>query len=142
MMTLKYPEPAVRSYGVVYREPSLFTLPPQGVATLSETDAQSLETFCTAIRDRLLGPVTLTVHPHRIGSCTSVALHLEGRLGRCIDLLVTVTGSTLWPQPEAYAHPRWYITVPDAADVVYLLLYISNALKKQDFILYFNQRHI
>lgn len=78
------------------------------------------------IRDRLLGPVTLTAHPHRIGSRTSVALHLEGRLGRCIDVLITVTGSTLWPQPEEYDHPRWYVTVPDAADVVYLLLHLEN----------------
>ena len=31
-------------------------------------------------------------HPHRIGSRTSVGLHLEGRLGCCIDVLITVTG--------------------------------------------------
>ncbi|MCS4267283.1 acetyltransferase [Serratia sp. BIGb0163] len=126
MMTLKYPEPVVRLHGQVCREPSLFTLPPQGVATLSETDARQLETFCAAIRDRLLGLVQLTAHPHRIGSRTSVALHLEGRLGRCIDVLITVTGSTLWPLPEEYDHPRWYVTVPDAADVVYLLLHLSD----------------
>jgi hypothetical protein len=108
----------------------LFTLPPQGVATLSETDALALEMFCAAIRDRLWGPVTLTAHPHRIGSRTSVALHLEGRLGRCIDVLITVTGSTLWPLPEEYEHPRWYITVPDAADVVYLLLHLSELCER------------
>ncbi|MGS3274650.1 acetyltransferase [Serratia marcescens] len=130
MMTLKYPEPVVRPHGQVCREPSLFTLPPQGVATLSETDARRLETFCAAIRDRLLGPVQLTAHPHRIGSRTSVALHLEGRLGRCIDVLITVTGSTLWPQPEEYDHPRWYVTVPDAADVVYLLLHLSDLCER------------
>ncbi|CAI1876006.1 Uncharacterised protein [Serratia quinivorans] len=130
MMTLKYPEPVVRPHGQVCREPSLFTLPPQGVATLSETDALALETFCVAIRDRLLGPVTLTAHPHRIGSRTSVALHLEGRLGSCIDVLITVTGSTLWPLPEEYDHPRWYVTVPDAADVVYLLLHLSELCER------------
>ncbi|HIE4390970.1 acetyltransferase [Serratia sp. Je.1.23.a] len=130
MMTLKYPEPVVRPHGQVCREPSLFTLPPQGVATLSETDALALETFCVAIRDRLWGPVTLTAHPHRIGSRTSVALHLEGRLGRCIDVLITVTGSTLWPLPEEYDHPRWYVTVPDAADVVYLLLHLSELCER------------
>ncbi len=128
MMTLKYPEPVVRQPGLVCREPSLFTLPPQGMATLSETDARQLETFCAAIRDRLLGPVQLTAHPHRIGSRTSVALHLEGRLGSCIDVLITVTGSTLWPLPEEYDHPRWYVTVPDAADIVYLLLHLGNVL--------------
>lgn len=130
MMTLKYPEPVVRPHGQVCRELSLFTLPPQGVATLSDTDALALEKFCVAIRDRLWGPVTLTAHPHRIGSRTSVALHLEGRLGRCIDVLITVTGSTLWPLPEEYEHPRWYVTVPDAADVVYLLLHLSDLCER------------
>lgn len=124
MMTLKYPEPAVRPHGQDCRAPSLFTLPPQGGATLSETDAQGLDTFCAAIRDRLSGPVRLTVHPHRIGSRTSVALHFEGCLGRCIDVLITVAGNTLWPQPDEYGHPRWYVTVPDAADVVYLLFHL------------------
>ncbi|MGL9737127.1 acetyltransferase [Serratia sp. (in: enterobacteria)] len=130
MMTLKYPEPVVRQPGQVCREPSLFTLPPQGVATLSEMDALALETFCGAIRDRLLGPIQLTAHPHRIGSRTSVALHLEGRLGRCIDVLITVAGNTLWPQPDEYSHPRWYVTVPDAADVVFLLLHLSDLCER------------
>ncbi|MFI8020887.1 acetyltransferase [Serratia marcescens] len=130
MMTLKYPEPAVRPDGQACREPSLFTLPPQGVGTLSETDARRLETFCAAIRARLSGPVRLTAHPHRIGSRTSVALHLEGRLGRCIDVLITVAGSTLWPQSDEYDHPRWYVTVSDAADVVYLLLHLSDLCER------------
>ncbi len=59
-----------------------------------------------------------------------MALHLEGRLGRCIDVLITVTGSTLWPQPEEYDHPRWYVTVPDAADVVYLLLHLGELCER------------
>ncbi|WP_235421218.1 acetyltransferase [Erwinia oleae] len=92
MIALKYPEPAVRPCVLSGHEPSLFTLPPQGMATFSEKDALALEAFCQELRDRLLGPVMLTVHPHRIGSRTSVALHLEGRLGRCIDVLVTVSG--------------------------------------------------
>ncbi|HGM5813776.1 acetyltransferase [Serratia ureilytica] len=130
MMTLKYPEPVVRPHGQIYRESSLFTLPPQGMVTLNETDALALETFCAAIRDRLLGPATLTAHPHRIGRRTSVALHLEGRLGRCIDVLITVAGNTLWPQPDEYSHPRWYVTVPDAADMVYLLLHLSELCER------------
>ncbi|ELQ9312155.1 acetyltransferase [Serratia marcescens] len=130
MMTLKYPEPIARPHGQVCREPSLFSLPPQGVATLSDTDALALETLCAAIRARLLGPVQLTAHPHRIGSRTSVALHLEGRQGRCIDVLITVTGSTLWPQLNEYSHPRWYVTVPDAADVVYLLLHLNDLCER------------
>jgi len=51
-------------------------------------------------------------------------------LGCCIDVLITVTGSTLWPQPEEYNHPRWYVTVPDAADVVYLLLHLSELCER------------
>ncbi|MFP1878508.1 acetyltransferase [Lonsdalea quercina] len=129
MMTLKYATLAVRSHNL-YREPSLFTLPPQGAASISETDARALDVFCQAIRDRLSGAVSLTAHPHRIGSRTSVALHLEGRRGRGIDVLITVTGNTLWPQPEEYSHPRWYITVPDAADVVYLLLHLSDMCER------------
>ncbi|BEO64147.1 hypothetical protein SMQE30_45700 [Serratia marcescens] len=129
-MTLKYPVPVARSQGQVCREPALFTLPPQGEVTLSERDAGALTLFCSAIRERLLGPVRFTVHPHRIGSRTSVALHLEGRLGRCIDVLITVAGSTLWPQTQEYGHPRWYVTVPDAADVVYLLLYLESLYER------------
>lgn len=97
MMTLKYPALAVRSQNLC-REASLFTLPPQGVASISDTDAQALDIFRQALRERLSGPVSMTTHPHRIGNSTSVALHLEGRLGQCIDVLITVTGNTLWPQ--------------------------------------------
>ncbi|MGP3169984.1 hypothetical protein [Serratia ureilytica] len=60
-----------------------------------------------------------------------MALHLEGRLGRCIDVLITVAGNTLWSQSELYSHPRWYVTVPDAADVVYLLLYLCELFLHQ-----------
>ncbi|MEB7586140.1 acetyltransferase [Serratia rubidaea] len=130
MMTLKYPEPAVRPQEVPSQGAGLFTLPPQGAATISQTDAQALRTLCDALRERLLGRVVLTAHPHRIGSRTSVALHLEGRLGQFVDILVTVTGTTSWPQPEEYDHPRWYITVPDAADVVYLLLHLSDLCER------------
>ncbi|MGU5940093.1 acetyltransferase [Klebsiella aerogenes] len=130
MMTLKYPEPAVRPQEVPSQGAGLFALPPQGAATISQTDAQALRTLCDALRERLLGRVVLTAHPHRIGSRTSVALHLEGRLGQSVDILVTVTGTTSWPQPEEYDHPRWYITVPDAADVVYLLLHLSELCER------------
>lgn len=130
MMTLKYPEPVVRPQEVPSQGAGLFTLPPQGAATISQTDAQALRTLCDALRERLLGRVVLTTHPHRIGSRTSVALHLEGRLGQSVDILVTVTGTTSWPQPEEYDHPRWYITVPDAADVVYLLLHLSDLCER------------
>lgn len=93
MMTLKYPEPAVRPQEVPSQGAGLFTLP-QGTATISKTDAQALKTLCDTLRERLLGRVVLTAHPHRIGSRTGVALHLEGRLGQSVDVLVTVTGTT------------------------------------------------
>lgn len=59
-----------------------------------------------------------------------MALHLEGRLGQSVDILVTVTGTISWPQAEEYDHPRWYITVPDAADVVYLLLHLNDLCER------------
>lgn len=59
-----------------------------------------------------------------------MALHLEGRLGRYIDVLITVAGNTLWPQSEEYSHPCWYVTVPDAADMVYLLLHLSELCER------------
>ncbi|STS68093.1 Uncharacterised protein [Klebsiella pneumoniae] len=60
MMTLKYPEPTVRLQAVPSQGPGLFTLPPQGAATISQTDAQALRTLCDALRERLLGRVVLT----------------------------------------------------------------------------------
>ncbi|CVF70182.1 Uncharacterised protein [Serratia marcescens] len=53
-----------------------------------------------------------------------MVLHLEGRLGRCIDVLITVAGNTPCPQSGEYSHPHWYVTLPDATGVVYLLFYL------------------
>lgn len=41
MMMLKYPEPAVRPQEVPSQGTGLFTLPPQGAAAISQTDAQA-----------------------------------------------------------------------------------------------------
>ncbi len=60
----------------------------------------------------------MTCHPHRVGLSSSVAIYLEGKLKQAVNILITVTGQTSWPQEEEYAHPRWYITVPDSADRV------------------------
>ena len=58
-------------------------------------------------------------------SSSSVAIYLEGKLKQAVNILITVTGQTSWPQEEEYAHPRWYITVPDSADPAYLMLWIN-----------------
>ena len=98
MMTLKYPEPAIHEHS----GGALFTLSPQGEPGVL--------------------PAT---HQHRVGLSSSVAIYLEGKLKQAVNILITVTGQTSWPQEEEYAHPRWYITVPDSADLVYLMLWIN-----------------
>jgi hypothetical protein len=125
MLTLTWPTPAVAS-PPKDGEPVLFGLLPQGTPTLSPPDAQALDALCAAILTRLMPPVCLTCHPHRVAQRCSVALHAEGQGGGCIDLLVTVSGQTRFPGPDEYARPRWYLTVPDAADLVYLVLYLNN----------------
>ncbi|WP_245874337.1 hypothetical protein [Cedecea neteri] len=80
---------------------------------------------------RLTPPVSFACHPHRVAQRCSVALHAEGQGGGCIDLLVTVNGQTRFPVEDEYARPRWYLTVPDAADLVYLVLYL-NTLADRD----------
>lgn len=125
MLTLTWPTPAVTSRPTD-GEPVLFGLLPQGTPTLSPPDAQALQTLRAAILTRLTPPVSLTCHPHRVAQRCSVALHAEGHDGGGIDLLVTVSGQTRFPAPDEYARPRWYLTVPDAADLVYLVLYLNN----------------
>ncbi|MDU4798843.1 MAG: acetyltransferase [Klebsiella michiganensis] len=109
MMTLKYPEPAIHEHS----GGALFTLSPQGEPGVLPATHQHLVRLRAMLRQRLTGPVKMTCHPHRVG------------LSRAVNILITVTGQTSWPQEEEYAHPRWYITVPDSADLVYLMLWIN-----------------
>nr|EGF2641717.1 acetyltransferase [Escherichia coli] len=122
MMTLKYPEPAIHEHS----GGALFTLSPQGDPGVLPATHQHLMRLRAMIRQRLNGgPVIITCHPHRVGLSSCVAVTVEDRLRRVVNILITVSGQTSWPQEEEYAHPRWYITVPDSADLVYLLLWIN-----------------
>ena len=111
MMTLKYPEPTIHEHS----GSALFTLSPQGEPGVLPATHQHLVRLRAMLRQRLTGPVRMTCHPHRVGLSSSVAIYLEGKLKQAVNILITVTGQTSWPQEEEYAHPRWYITVPDSA---------------------------
>jgi len=126
MLTLTWPTPSV-TYPPTDGEPVLFGLLPQGTPTLSPPDARALDALRAAMLTRLTPPVCFTCHPHRVAQRCSVALHAEGQGGGSIDLLVTVSGQTRFPGEDEYARPRWYLTVPDAADLVYLVFYLNNA---------------
>ncbi|EDD5229999.1 acetyltransferase [Klebsiella pneumoniae] len=127
MMTLKYPEPAIKEHN----SSALFALSPQGEPGVLPATHQHLVRLRAKIRQRLNGPVTMTCHPHRVGLSSSVAIYLEGKLKQAVNILITVTGQASWPQEDEYAHPRWYITVPDSADLVYLMLWINGLDARQ-----------
>ncbi|WP_240630053.1 acetyltransferase [Brenneria alni] len=125
MMTLKYPTPIVQTESGHF--PMLFSLYPQGEAGISLQNDNALQQLRDAIRQRLPWQCNVTCHPHRIGNRGAVALHFEEEqgVGPCVDILISVAGTTSWPGPTDYDHPRWYISVPDAVDVVYLVLYLK-----------------
>ncbi|MEQ9859544.1 acetyltransferase [Pectobacterium cacticida] len=125
MMTLKYPTPSVQPEGGHF--PVLFGLKPQGEAEISLKNHNELQQLRNAIRQRLPMQCNVTCHPHRVGSRGAVALHFDGgnSIGPCVDILISVAGITSWPEADDYDHPRWYISVPDAVDVVYLVLYLK-----------------
>lgn len=125
MITLAYPTPVVLT-PLADTEPGLFSLLPQGGPAMAAHDALALRRLREAVRTRLQPPVRVTCHPHRVAQRCSVALHFEGQGSDCIDVLVTVSGRTSLPEEKDYARPRWHVTVPDAADLVYLVLYLSD----------------
>lgn len=127
MMTLKYPTPTIQKESGHFPFPMIFSLKPQGEAGISLKDDGELQHLREAIRRRLPMQCNVTCHPHRVGPRSAVALHFDGGqgIGPCVDILITVAGTTSWPEPDDYDHPRWYISVPDAVDVVYLVLYLK-----------------
>lgn len=127
MITLKYPTPHVPA-GNVHLESNVFTLPPQGKPRMSAATQANLRRLSEHIRQRLDGSVTITCHPHRVGLSSCVAMTMEGRLRRAVNILITVTGQESWPAEEEYAHPRLYITVTDPADMVYLVLWLNSVI--------------
>lgn len=127
MMTLKHPTPTIQTESGHFPFPMIFSLKPQGEAGISLKDDGELQHLRGAIRKRLPMQCNVTCHPHRVGPRSAVALHFDGGqgIGPCVDILITVAGTTSWPEPDDYNHPRWYISVPDAVDVVYLVLYLK-----------------
>lgn len=122
MMTLRYPTAVPVHTPPAGGEPVLFALAAQGAPVISPREATKLNTLRAAIRARLTGPLSLTCHPHRVGTRCSVALQLTSETThKSLHLLLTVSGAVNLPEGEDFEQPRWHITVTDAADLTYLL---------------------
>ncbi|EPO8269355.1 hypothetical protein LUS60_03875 [Raoultella planticola] len=106
----------------------LFDAPPQGNPRISQRHHAQLAELCRQIRQRVGEKVTFTYSPHRVAGHNCLAVQVEGKTGT-VNLLLTVTGSLRWPVAEDYEHaPRWYINMPDAVDVVYLMFELYSSL--------------
>ncbi|EGI39966.1 hypothetical protein [Escherichia coli] len=123
MLCLKYPEPEEVSQG--HSAGIVFVLPPQGQPGASRATLDNLERLRGHLQKQLRQVTRICCQPQRVGVNSSVAVTLEGRSGRQVNLLLTVSGHESWPSEEEYAHPRWYIPVTDAADLCYLLLWLA-----------------
>ncbi|NUU69143.1 acetyltransferase [Enterobacteriaceae bacterium BIT-l23] len=127
MMTLKYPVPQADPEPVM-PDGNVFTLPPQGEPRVSAFTRENLQRLNAQIRRRLPGATTIICHPHRVGLSSCVAVTVEGRLRRAVNILITVSGQESWPDEEEYELPRWYITVTDTADMLYLVLWMNGVV--------------
>lgn len=100
----------------------IFTVPPQGEATVGLSDNVALARLREEIINRLGTPVLLSVYPHRVGRRSCLAIHLTDAREKTQDILITVTGNTLWPDERDYREGiRWHICVPDATDMWWVL---------------------
>ncbi|WP_432735227.1 hypothetical protein [Cronobacter sakazakii] len=100
----------------------IFTVPPVGSASVGTADSVSLRQLQGEIVKRLKHPVLLSVYPHRVGRRSCVAVHLSDMHEKTLDILITVTGNTLWPGEQEYRSGlRWNICVPDATDMLWVL---------------------
>ena len=131
MLKLKYPVPRITTAIPRHAARTLFTLMPQGEPDILVSDLTLLDRLCDEIRTRVNPPVQITSHPQRVGSHSCLALHFKGKLCSSIDLLITVNSHLSWPMEDDYHHPRWYMTVVDAADLLYLQLYLAHQLTKK-----------
>lgn len=75
----------------------IFTVPPVGAASVGMADSASLKQLQGEIVKRLKHPVLLSVYPHRVGRRSCVAVHFCDVHGKTLDILITVTGNTMWP---------------------------------------------
>jgi len=65
-------------------------------------------------------PAILSSRPHRVGTHNCLSIHLSDHAGKTLDLLITLTGNTIWPDKEEYATgARWYSNLPDATDMLW-----------------------
>ncbi|EAP0276238.1 hypothetical protein DMV52_10320 [Salmonella enterica] len=120
-LMLKYPDPMMTG------EPGhevLFDIPPQSAPVINASLQAECQRLKTQLHARLSGQVTVMCHPHRIGHRGCVSLRFQGETGR-IDVLITVSGRTQFPQDEDYHAPRWYIDLADMVDVLYLVLWLG-----------------
>ena len=122
MMYLKYPEPELQT--VVHPGGVVFFLPPQGKPGGTEITQPHLLRLRSHLNRRLGKLRRVVCQPQRVGMNSSVAVTLEGDTGK-VYLLVSVGGHECWPSEEEYTHLRWYIQVVDAADLLYLLLWLN-----------------
>lgn len=59
-------------------------------------------------------------------------MHLSDSESNTLDLLITLTGNTVWPDEEEYAQgTRWYINLPDATDMLWLLKSIERISEQE-----------
>ncbi|EGZ3995521.1 hypothetical protein AIA08_003328 [Salmonella enterica subsp. enterica serovar Wichita] len=106
----------------------LFDAPPQGNPRISQYHHAQLAELCRQIRQRVGEKATFTYSPHRVAGHNCLAVQVVGKSG-VVNLLLTVTGSLRWPAMDDYEYGvRWYINVPDAVDVVYLLREVEKVL--------------
>lgn len=100
----------------------IFSVPPQGSASISQSDSLSLQQLQSEILNRLDNPMLQSVYPHRIGRRSCVAVQLIDARKKTLGILITVTGNTLWPgESEFMSAIRWNICVPDATDMLWIL---------------------
>ncbi len=110
----------------------VFDVPPQGDAYIGKSDHRQVSKLCAEVSRRLQHPVTLSVLPHRVGTQSCLSVHLSDSKSHTLDLLITLTGNTVWPDKEEYARgARWYINLPDATDMLWLLKSIENTTGKE-----------
>ncbi|MEA9393539.1 hypothetical protein SJI19_23925 [Acerihabitans sp. TG2] len=57
--------------------------------------------LCDEVRRPLQHPVMLSARPHRIGTRNCWSVHLSDNAGKMLDLLITLTGNTIWPVEQA-----------------------------------------
>ncbi|NDL64260.1 hypothetical protein [Acerihabitans arboris] len=110
----------------------VFDVPPQGEAHIGESDHRQVTRLCDEVCRRLQHPIIVSVRPHRVGMRNCLSVHLSDHAGKALDLLITLTGNTVWPDDEEYARgARWYINLPDATDMLWLLKALEDITGKE-----------